>query len=187
LGSTEIQKTGLVYSSVELYGSSNERITSNQFTFTVRSSLDTDEAVQSANEYSALSTAISNANTATTNANNAASEVSQLISDVVDYNSVSAVNNVFTLNLASSQTKNFAIETEDGNAKTIAFTNIPSGMVVVAIKLKFTNNAAITYPAEVIWQNANIPTFSVGKTYILSFVNFGDGHWLGISSGEWTV
>lgn len=100
-----------------------------------------------------------------------------------------AVTNTYTIDLAGQANKNFAIETEDANAKTIVFSNVPTetGLVIqVSVKLKYTNAAAITYPVGVVWKDAAIPVFTAGKTYILMFVSYDGGTtWLGSYVGAW--
>ena len=58
VGTQEIAKDGNVTGEIHLYGSSNERITSCQFTFKVRQDIDTDNAVKSTSEYSTLANLI---------------------------------------------------------------------------------------------------------------------------------
>lgn len=109
------------------------------------------------------------------------------LNDIVNYSTVSAISNTYTLDL--NKTDNFAFETLDTTAKTLAFANIPSTanlILTVTAKLKYTNAAAISYPASVKWQNGTIPSFTAGKEYLLMFVSYDNGTtWLGYSVGAW--
>lgn len=105
------------------------------------------------------------------------------------YQNVAAVANVYTIDMANQVEKNVSIETLDGVAKSIALANVPASgnsILTVTVRLKFTNNAAITYFAGLTWQNGNIPSFTVGKKYILSFMSYDNGvSWKGFSAGAW--
>jgi hypothetical protein len=54
LGTNEISYPGTVYASVEIYGSNGERLTTPEFYFNVKESLDSDESVTSTTEYPIL-------------------------------------------------------------------------------------------------------------------------------------
>jgi VCBS repeat-containing protein len=103
------------------------------------------------------------------------------------FDTVAAAANTYTLNMGGKTNKNFAIETADGAAKTIAFTGLATaGVLTVSLKLKFTNNAAISHPVGVVWQNGSIPTFTVGRTYLISYISYDGGTtWLGFCAGAW--
>lgn len=109
------------------------------------------------------------------------------LNDIVNFLNVSAVSNTYTFDLAKQ--KNFAIETLDTTAKALAFANVPSTantVLNVSVKLKYTNAAAIAFPASVIWQNGTIPTFTTGKQYLLLFTSYDNGvTWLASSIGAW--
>ena len=106
------------------------------------------------------------------------------------YKTVAAVTNEYTLDLSTDY--NFAIETEDANAKEIVISNVPSTanlIVQVSVKLTYTNAAAITHTLNggtVAWKDATTPTFVAGKKYILLYTSYDAGTtWLGASVGAW--
>jgi hypothetical protein len=109
------------------------------------------------------------------------------LTSIANYITVGAVANTYTLNLAAYL--NFAMETTDANAKTIAFSNVPVtvGIILaVGVKLKYTNAAAITFPAGTVWKDGIIPTFVVGKKYRLIFISDDNGiTWEAASIGAW--
>jgi hypothetical protein len=109
------------------------------------------------------------------------------LNEIVNFSNVSAISNVYTLDLNKGD--NFAFETLDTIAKTIVFANVTATanlILSVTTKLKYTNAAAISYPASVKWQNGTIPTFTAGKEYLLMFVSYDNGiTWLGSSIGAW--
>jgi hypothetical protein len=105
------------------------------------------------------------------------------------YTSVSAVSNIYNLDLNNQTIVNFTIETGDTVAKTITFSNIPSTantIISLTVLLKYTNTATISYPASVVWQNAITPSYTVGKKYFLLFETYDNGTtWLGSYIGVW--
>jgi hypothetical protein len=109
------------------------------------------------------------------------------VGTLITYQSVLANINTYTLDLSKGE--NFSIETTDTNAKTLAFSNIPTVInciLTVTIKLKYTNTASIIYPASVKWLNGSIPSFTAGKEYLLIFVSYDNGvTWLGYTVGAW--
>jgi hypothetical protein len=121
------------------------------------------------------------------NNNTDLAEVKEQLASIANYQTVTASNNTYTLDL--SKNLNFDIETQDTNAKTLAFSNVPTTanlILSIGIKLKYTNASAITFPASVIWQNGTIPTFTVGKQYLLMVISYdGGATWLGYSAGAW--
>lgn len=118
-----------------------------------------------------------------------ASSAKSLLSNVGNYTTIVASSNIFTIDL--SNYSDFTIETTDTNAKTITFTNIPqteNKILGITIKLKQGYNATFTYPSGTIWLGGTSPTFTVGKTSILTFVSYNKGNsWLAYCVGEWTV
>lgn len=100
--------------------------------------------------------------------------------------SVNAVNNIYTLDFLNTSIKNFSIETTDTVAKSISFSNVPTGFVQATVKLKYTNTSTITYPASVVWKDGNIPVYTATKTYLLMFVTYDGGTtWLSSYVGAW--
>lgn len=116
------------------------------------------------------------------------SKLSKLKRTVEKFQTVAAVANTYTLSLASNN-RNFAIETTDDNAKTIAFSNVPtiSGLIIqVTVKLKYTNAAAITHPTGTVWKDAATPAFSAGKQYLILYTSYDNGTtWLTSAVGAW--
>lgn len=126
------------------------------------------------------------ASAAATSATGAASSAASAQLDL-SLTTVTAVSNVFTLDLSAS--RNFAIETTDTISKTINLANVPSDttkVISVAVLLKYTNAAAITHPSGVVWRNAVIPTFTAGYKYILLYESWDGGTtWMASYMGAW--
>jgi len=113
--------------------------------------------------------------------------INEQLADNINYITVIASSNIYTLDLQNKAVKNFAIETTDAVAKTIVFSNVDAtaGVIhTVSVKLKYTNAATITYPT-VVWQNGSAPSFTAGKTYLLLFTKYGNDNWLASSVGAW--
>jgi hypothetical protein len=104
-----------------------------------------------------------------------------------EFQTVTESSNIYTLNLTTGE--NFAIETGNSVAKSIAFSNVPAttnSLLSVSVKLKYTNAAAITHPAGTVWQGGAVPTFSAGKQYLLLYVSYDNGNtWLGYATQGW--
>lgn len=101
--------------------------------------------------------------------------------------SVLTVNDTYTLDLSKSY--NFTIETTDTNAKSINFSNVPttSNLILsISVNLKYINAASIIHPTGTIWHGGTIPTFTVGKQYMLLYVSYDNGvTWLASNVGAW--
>ena len=114
-------------------------------------------------------------------------KINTVKADFAQFATVAAASNIYTLNLSAN--KNFLIETTDANAKTIAFANVPvtTGLLLqVSVKLKYTNEAAITHPTGVVWKDAAIPTFTAGARYLILYTSYDNGTtWLASAVGAW--
>ena len=106
------------------------------------------------------------------------------INDLAGYTTVSAVSDTYTLDLKNKPIKNFRIETEDADAKTVALDNVPSGDSEIFIELTYTNTAAITWFEGITWLSGFAPTFTEGKVYRIALFKYGTG-WHGNSVGGW--
>jgi hypothetical protein len=106
------------------------------------------------------------------------------LAEMLNYSTVVAVVDVFTLNLATA--RNFAIEPADVVAKTITFSNVPTTaglMLVVVIHLIYTNAAAITYPTGT--PVSFVPALVAGTEYDIQFISFDAGtSWAAAVVGE---
>lgn len=113
---------------------------------------------------------------------------SQKYADIVSYSAVTAISNIYTLDLQSKPLKNFSITTSDSVAKTITFANTPitAGLkVFVETFLDYTNAAALTYPT-VIWKDGVVPILTAGKKYKLYFETYNGGTtWFASIAGSW--
>jgi hypothetical protein len=102
-----------------------------------------------------------------------------------DLTTVAAVSNVFTFDLNLDDYREYKMETKDAVAKTVMVKNAPT-KAELCIKLKYTNAATITWPANITWQNGVAPFFTAGKTSIISLsTDDGGATWLGLFAGEW--
>lgn len=106
------------------------------------------------------------------------------INDMTNYTTVAAAEDVYTLDLESKPIKNFRITTADATAKTVALANVPSGDCEIFIELTYTNAAAITWFADIVWLTGSAPTFTAGKMYRIAFFKVGT-NWHGNSVGGW--
>lgn len=104
--------------------------------------------------------------------------------NTLDYSTVAAVTDVYTIDFANSPVKNVKIETEDTNAKTVALANVPTGDAELFIELTYTNAAAITWFEGITWLSGFAPTFTEGKVYRIALFKYGTG-WHGNCVGGW--
>jgi hypothetical protein len=104
--------------------------------------------------------------------------------NTLDYSTVAAVTDVYTIDFANSPVKNVKIETEDTNAKTVALANVPTGDAELFIELTYSNAAAITWFAGITWLSGAAPTFETGKVYRIALFKYGTG-WHGNCVGGW--
>ena len=83
----------------------------------------------------------------------------------------------------------FCIETLDTTKRYPYFSNVPKTKNIITtaiIKVKCTVAQEISFPVEVIWQNATVPTFIAGKTYFVTLISYNNGtSWLGSYVGDW--
>lgn len=110
--------------------------------------------------------------------------VSSTLAELLDYSTVAAVTDVYTIDFANSPVKNVKIETEDTNAKTVALANVPTGDAELFIELTYSNAAAITWFAGITWLSGAAPTFETGKVYRIALFKYGTG-WHGNCVGGW--
>ena len=106
------------------------------------------------------------------------------MAELLNYSTVAAVSDVYTIDFANSPVKNVKIETEDTNAKTVALANVPTGDAELFIELTYTNAAAITWFAGITWLSGAAPTFETGKVYRIALFKYGTG-WHGNCVGGW--
>ena len=105
------------------------------------------------------------------------------MAEILNYSTVAAVSDVYTIDFANSPIKNVKIETEDTNAKTVAISNVPTDAELF-IELTYTNAAAITWFAGITWLSGAAPTFETGKVYRIALFKYGTG-WHGNCVGGW--
>jgi len=98
-----------------------------------------------------------------------------LFSDIINYTTVTAVEDVYTFDLESKPIKNFRITTADATAKTVALANVPDGDCEIFIELTYTNAAAITWFEGITWLIGFAPTFTEGKVYRIALFKYGTG------------
>ena len=109
--------------------------------------------------------------------------VSSTLAELLNYSTVAAVADVYTIDFANSPVKNVKIETEDTNAKTVAISNVPTDAELF-IEMTYTNAAAITWFAGITWLSGAAPTFETGKVYRIAMFKYGTG-WHGNCVGGW--
>ena len=112
--------------------------------------------------------------------------VSSTLAEMTNYSTVEAVDNTYTIDFANSPVKNVKIKTEDANAKTVVFTNVPTGDAELFIELTCTSAATITWFEDIDWLSGSDPTFTEGKVYRIALFKYGTG-WHGNSVGGWLV
>ena len=105
------------------------------------------------------------------------------MAEMLNYSTVAAVADVYTIDFANSPVKNVKIETEDTNAKTVAISNVPTDAELF-IELTYTNAAAITWFAGITWLSGSAPTFTAGKVYRIALWKYGSD-WHGNCVGGW--
>lgn len=110
-------------------------------------------------------------------------ELNTQMAEMLNYSTVAAVADVYTIDFANSPVKNVKIETEDTNAKTVAISNVPTDAELF-IELTYTNAAAITWFAGITWLSGSAPTFTAGKVYRIALWKYGSD-WHGNCVGGW--
>ena len=110
--------------------------------------------------------------------------VSSTLAELLNYSTVAAVADVYTIDFANSPVKNVKIETEDTNAKTVVLANVPTGDAELFIELTYTNAAAIVWFENITWLSGAAPTFETGKVYRIALFKYGTG-WHGNCVGGW--
>jgi hypothetical protein len=105
------------------------------------------------------------------------------MAELLNYSTIAAVENIYTIDFANSPVKNVKIETEDTNAKTVVVANVPTDAELF-IELTHTNAAAITWFAGITWLSGSAPTFTAGKVYRIALFKYGTG-WHGNCVGGW--
>jgi hypothetical protein len=58
---------------------------------------------------------------------------------------------------------------------TFTFSNVPSGVSTIVLRLTVTAGAVPTWPAAVIWEEGVAPTFTSGKTHMICFITEDGG------------
>lgn len=58
---------------------------------------------------------------------------------------------------------------------TFTFSNVPSGVAMLVMRLTVTSGATPTWPAAVIWEEGITPTFTSGKTHLIFFITEDGG------------
>jgi hypothetical protein len=106
------------------------------------------------------------------------------LNSITRYVTVPATNNTFTIDFANRAIKNVKMVTADAIAKTVALSNAPSGDCELFIELTYTNAAAITWFANIVWLSGSAPVLVAGKVYRLSFYKSG-ANWHGSCIGGW--
>ena len=107
------------------------------------------------------------------------------LAEMLNYQTVAAVADVYTIDLANRPIKNVRMTTADANAKTVALANVPAtGECEIFIELTYTNAAAMTWFANIIWLSGSAPTLTAGKVYRLAFFKVGN-NWHGNCVGGW--
>ena len=109
---------------------------------------------------------------------------SSRLAEMLNYSTVEAVSDVYTIDFANSPVKNVKIETKDSNAKTVVLTNVPTGDAELFIELTCTKVADITWLTDITWLSGAAPTFKTGKVYRIALFKYGTG-WHGNYVGGW--
>ena len=114
-----------------------------------------------------------------------ASKNTTQLAEMLNYSTVTAAANVFTIDLANRPMKNVRMTTADATAKTVALSNVPAtGDCEIFIELTYTNAAAMTWFANIIWLSGSAPALTAGKVYRLAFFKVGS-NWHGNCVGGW--
>ena len=99
--------------------------------------------------------------------------------DPAVYISVSDVSNTFTCNVNSKRNVNFALTIANATAKTITFTNVPTGRCEVFLEILSEATASVTWTLKsgsvTRWVLAGLPDISVGVTNRIMFVTTDGG------------
>ena len=105
------------------------------------------------------------------------------LAELLNYSTIAAVEDVYTIDFANRPVKNVKITTADAVAKTVAVSNVPTDAELF-IELTYTNAAAIIWFAGITWLSGAAPTFETGKVYRIALFKYGTG-WHGNCVGGW--
>jgi hypothetical protein len=112
------------------------------------------------------------------------------LADITQQSIVTESANTFTCDLSTG--KNFSIVISDTAEKTLAFSNIPTGLkfsTPITVEVICKAAAVISaYPAGTLWKDDTAPTYEAWKKYLLNFLPANNG--LSFDSsfvGIWTV
>lgn len=101
------------------------------------------------------------------------------VNQAIGITNVTALSNIYTINFDNNPLINIAITTDDGIAKTIAVSNVPT-RTELYLELTYTNAASITWFSGITWQSGVTPTFIVEKVYRIGlFTTNGGTSWDG--------
>ena len=106
----------------------------------------------------------------------------------VDYVTVSDVSNAFNCNLNSESAKNFALAITNTTAKTITFTNVPTGRSEIFLEIVTTAApGAIAWTLKsgstLKWATGSAPALDDGKVYrFMFYTSNGGSAWQGYVS-----
>ena len=112
-------------------------------------------------------------------------QLSEQLENLLSYVPVTAVEDVYAIDIKNAATKNISIETEDTAAKTITLMNVPTRCELL-IELTYTNECAITWFSGISWLSGVAPTFYTGKLYKIAFeTSDGGANWRASVGGSW--
>jgi hypothetical protein len=112
------------------------------------------------------------------------SNTSQL-NDIASYIEVSAVEDIFTIDLQEKSIVNVKMEIEDSDPKFVALDNVKSGDVEIFIRIKCTDGDDVTWWSNITWLTGDPPPLALNGIYRISLWSEDGLNWHGNWLGGW--
>lgn len=110
------------------------------------------------------------------------------LATIVNLDTIVAVANVFTIDMAGKQVRNVKLAIADNAAKEIVVINPTVGCEIYA-ELTFTDGGAVTYPMSTgstsKWLTGSAPSLADGKVYPMAFIYYATNIWHNHCPGGW--
>ena len=115
------------------------------------------------------------------------SEATDEMKNVNSYENIEETDNVIEMDVSND--RNFYVDIVDMVEKHVVIRGlhkVRGNMISRVLVVNSLVNSLINFPSNVDWQNDNLPSFSVGRTYMILLQSFNGGiSWLGAVTSSW--
>jgi hypothetical protein len=112
----------------------------------------------------------------------AGTNAAALLAAILDFTPVSGSgtgDDTYACDILSAKVKNFAMTIADTDAKTITFSNVPTGRCEVFLEITTSAVGSVTWTlnsgSSVAWASGSAPTLASGKVYRILFLSSDNG------------